>query len=48
MAKLDKKRSLINTPDKFRWTPLHYAVWHAQYKMCTLLIKSGADPNALT
>eukprot|EP01096_Ripella_sp_DP13-Kostka_P018394 TRINITY_DN997_c0_g1_i1.p1 TRINITY_DN997_c0_g1~~TRINITY_DN997_c0_g1_i1.p1 ORF type:complete len:939 (-),score=386.70 TRINITY_DN997_c0_g1_i1:123-2939(-) len=48
MVKLDKKRSLINAPDKFRWTPLHYAVWHSQYKMCTLLIKSGADPNALT
>ena len=43
-----RKRNLIDSTDKLRWTPLHYAACHGHLKMVRRLLREGSDPNMLT
>ncbi len=38
----------INATDDYGYTPLHYAMWHDNTALYDLLLKHGADLNALT
>jgi hypothetical protein len=43
-----RKKSLINTKDKFGWTPIHYASRLGHLKFIRRFIREGGDPNSIT
>lgn len=43
-----RKKTLLNTPDNFKWTPLHIAAYYGNLRMTKRLIREGADANCLT
>ena len=43
-----RKPASASAPDKYKWTPLHYAAWHGHLRVIRRLIRDGADPNVIT
>ncbi|KAJ9049950.1 hypothetical protein DSO57_1019281 [Entomophthora muscae] len=41
-------KCLVNAWDKAGYCPLHYAAKQKHYRICDLLLKSGADINSIT
>jgi ankyrin repeat protein len=46
-ALINRDFQLVNATDKFHWYPLHYAAQKGHCDILPLLLKGGADANAL-